>query len=248
LDLTCVEMTDQTIASRLRQVRERIAAAAVRSGRVPEAVQLLAVSKGHPVEAIEQAITAGQQAFGENYLAEAMGKMDAVQAEAAWHMTGHVQSRKAATVVARFAEVHSVDSYALAQRLSKDSLQLGRVLTIYLECNITGEKTKFGFIATTTEQWPKLFFDWQSIARLPGLRVAGLMTMAPFDAEPQTARATFRALRDLRDAAREIPALEPLAGLSMGMSDDFEPAIEEGSTVVRIGRAIFGPRTTVFSR
>jgi PLP dependent protein len=240
-------MPESSIAARLQQVRDRIQAAAVRAGRNPAEVQLVAVSKGHSAESVREALTAGQQLFGENYLAEAVSKMEAIRGGAVWHMLGHVQSRKAAAVADRFAAVHSVDSLSLAERLSRHAEEIGRRLPCFIECNVSGEPGKFGFSAADPERWPDLFPVWENILALSGLQACGLMTMAPYAADPRMTRLIFRRLRALRDAARESPGCVALAGLSMGMSDDFEEAVEEGATLVRIGRAIFGSRPSPFS-
>jgi PLP dependent protein len=235
-------MGHPSIADRVQQVRERMQSAAVRVHRDPADIQLIAVSKGHPVESILEVEAVGQRVFGENYLAEAAAKMERIGRDTEWHMLGHVQSRKATGVSALFAAVHSVDSLALAERISRACVALHHEVIIFLECNISGEESKFGFPAADPSQWQALFPVWRKIISLPGLRVAGLMCMAPYAAPPGVGRAVFRSLRELRDAARMVEGCQTLTGLSMGMSDDFEAAIEEGATIVRIGRAIFGVR------
>jgi PLP dependent protein len=239
---------DSTIADRLLCVQGRIKAAAERAGRNPADIKLVAVSKGHPAESIREAQAAGQIAFGENYFDEAVSKIETVRENAEWHMLGHVQSRKAAGVAARFSVVHSVDSVALAERLSRACQEQGSEISIFLECNITGETSKFGFPLSSAQSRDALLQTWNGISNLPGLQVVGFMTMAPFSASPLETRAVFRALRELRDASREAANSRLRTGLSMGMSDDFEEAIEEGATIVRIGRAIFGPRPPRISR
>jgi pyridoxal phosphate enzyme (YggS family) len=236
-------MSDEIdIGGRLSAVRERIAAATRRSGRRPEDVLLIAVSKGKPVEAILAAFTAGQRDFGENYVEEAVQKIPALSTEAAWHMIGHVQSRKAKTVVEKFASVHSVDSLALAGRLSRFAVDRGRILPVFLECNVSGEAGKYGWPVETPFRRPVVASEWEKILALPGISVCGLMTMAPYSEDPERSRPVFRALRELREAvSRDLNAAESW-GLSMGMSNDFEPAVEEGATVLRIGRSIFGGR------
>jgi PLP dependent protein len=241
-------MADSFLADRLQTIQTRIEAAANRAQRDPANVTMVAVSKGHPVESIQEAANAGQKIFGENYLDEAIPKMGIVGGAVEWHMLGHVQRRKAAGVVERFAVVHSVDSLPLAERLSQICVAQNMELTIFLECNISGESTKTGFPASDRSRWSALISSWQFIVSLPGMNVAGLMTMAPYAADPSTTRAVFRSLRALRDAAREADFGNRLTGLSMGMSDDFEIAIEEGATIVRIGRALFGSREPKKSR
>lgn len=250
------------VRTNLAHVRERIALAARRAGRDPAEVTLVAVTKTHPVAVVQEAFRAGLRHFGENRVEEGRSKIPAfgewlaasteVAQGATWHMIGHVQSRKAADVLAHFDVVHSVDSLKLAERLNRlaerDAASLaGRLpMPILLECNVSGEASKYGFALS---QWREdrdlrsAFFDIvRRITHLPHLRLQGLMTMAPIVPVPEQSRPVFLALRALRDAlVEEFPDLE-WRHLSMGMTDDFEVAIEEGATLVRIGRAIFGPR------
>jgi hypothetical protein len=229
------------LESRVTAVRERIAAAARRAGRDPDAVTLVAVSKTHTAEEVAAAYAAGLRVFGENRVEEAAPKAAAVArlvapAEPpAWHMVGHLQSRKAEDVLPWASMVHSVDSVKLAQRLSR--FVTAQALPVLLEVNVSGEASKYGFGAE------QLFGAAGTIAALPGLALQGLMTMAPIAADPEEVRPVFAALRALRDElARRYPSLD-WRHLSMGMTDDFEVAIEEGATQVRVGRAIFGERT-----
>jgi pyridoxal phosphate enzyme (YggS family) len=231
------------ISDRLRYVQEKIISAACRVGRNPDNIRLIAVSKGQPVSAITEAFEAGQRDFGENYVEEALPKIGALGAGAVWHMIGHVQSRKAKTVVEGFSSVHSVDSLALARRLSRFAAEQGRTIPIFLECNVSGEGSKFGWKAEDPSAWNALVAEWKEILLLPAVSVHGLMTMAPYGADPEQARPFFRKLRVLRDqACRELGIAEDWA-LSMGMSDDFEQAVEEDATFLRIGRMIFGDRS-----
>ena len=229
---------------RVAEVRARIAAAARRVGRVPDEVTLVAVSKTHEAEVVAAAYAAGLRVFGENRVEEAGPKIAVVADLLApapaptWHMVGHVQSRKAADVVAWADMAHSVDSVKLAGRLSRFCVAAGRELPILLEVNVSGETSKYGLTP------PELPAAVEAIAALPGLRIQGLMTMAPREPEPERTRPVFVTLRTLRDElARRFPTVD-WRHLSMGMTDDFEVAIEEGATIVRIGRAIFGERTT----
>jgi pyridoxal phosphate enzyme (YggS family) len=230
------------LPDRLHKVHERIATAAVRAGRDPGGIRLIAVSKAQPAEAIRAAFAAGLREFGENYLEEAEPKIRALDPSITWHMIGHLQSRKAKAAAALFPLIHSIDSLALARRLSRFAAEAGKTIAILLECNLSGEVSKFGFPAAEASAWDGILREWEQILPLPGLAVAGLMTMAPYAEDPETSRPVFRRLRELRErAARELPQ----AGwqeLSMGMSDDFEQAVEEGATMLRIGRALFGPR------
>lgn len=240
-----------SIAQNLAQVKERVANAALRAGREPAEVALLAVSKTFPASAVLEALRAGQHDFGENRVEEALLKMREVASaslasQARWHLIGHVQSRKAKDAAA-FELIHSVDGLRLAERLNARAQAIARPAHILLECNVSGEASKDGFALAGWQTDPRAlaaFADEAAqIAALPFIRVCGLMTMAPIASDPQDARPVFASLRNLRDALRQkIPSAD-WSILSMGMSDDFEAAIAEGSTLVRIGRAIFGART-----
>jgi hypothetical protein len=229
----------------LRSVQERIAAAAERVGRDPAEITLVAVTKMQSSTIIRAAYQLGLRQFGENRVEEAETKQPELPDDIAWHMIGHIQSRKAGRVASLFQMVHSVDSIKLARRL--DRACEGRILPlpVLLECNVSGEDAKYGF---ATDRWEQddaqrsaLWSAVEELVALPNLEVEGLMTMAPIVAEPEQARPVFIRLRRLRDAlARDFDR----AGwhqLSMGMTDDFEVAVEEGATLVRVGRAIFDP-------
>ncbi len=241
-----VEQFKARIAPRLAHVRERIASAATRGGRSPEAITLVAVSKGHPAEAVVAAYELGVRDFGENRVEEAEPKMARVEellGEAArqdpprWHLIGHIQSRKAARAIGPYVLIHSVDRLKIARRLNRFAQDARRVQPILLEVNVSGEETKFGFSPT------EIVNAVGEIATLEYLRIQGLMTMAPLVQDPEEVRPVFAALRSLRDRlALLYPELQ-WHHLSMGMTNDFEVAIEEGATIVRIGTAIFGPRT-----
>ncbi len=245
-------MTDMThIARNLARVRERIGEAALRAGRDPTEVTLVAVTKTHPPETVAAAYQAGARHFGENRVEEGASKILVVNAaipgpRPTWHMIGHVQSRKARAVVAHFDHVHSVDRLKVARRLSRFAQDAGRTLPVLLECNVSGEESKSGFALRGWERDParrdSFFAAAEEILALPGLVVQGLMTMAPFVADPETVRPVFVSLRALSDALREHFPTRDWPHLSMGMTDDFEVAIEEGATMVRVGRAIFGAR------
>jgi len=248
-------MTD--IAQNLKRVHERIAEAALRAGRDPDGVTLVAVTKTRSPEEVVSACRVGVVHVGENRVGEAAPKIPAVRAVAScpqptWHMVGHVQSRKAQDVVAHFDYVHSVDRLKIARRLSRFADEAGRTLPVLLECNVSGEEAKYGFNLAGWERdegrRETFFAAIEEILALPGLSVQGLMTMAPLVADAETVRPVFASLRALLDALRaRFPLQELHSGhdwrhLSMGMTDDFEVAVEEGATLVRIGRAIFGPR------
>jgi pyridoxal phosphate enzyme (YggS family) len=226
-------------------VRQRMGEAAVRAGRDPSEVTLVAVSKTHAPQTVRAAAEAGQLIFGENRIEEAGPKMLSLAGAGGleWHMIGHVQGRKAREVAeAGFALVHSVDSLKLGQRVGKFALEAGRRQAVLIEVNVSGEASKTGFAAERREQWPSLLPGWQRIVETQGLEVRGLMTMAPQVDEAEQARPYFERLRQLRDFLADRLPLGPQPVLSMGMTDDFEVAIEAGATLVRIGRAIFGER------
>jgi PLP dependent protein len=232
--------SEAELQNRIASVRRRIEAAALRAGRDPADISLVAVSKTRSPEAVAAAWRAGLHLFGENRVEEAAPKAEAVAgllpagAKAAWHMVGHIQSRKAIDVLPWASMVHSVDSVRLAERLSRFSVEAGSELAILLEVNVSGEESKYGLAPT------ELAGVIEAISPLPGLRLEGLMTMAPVASDPKSVRPVFAGLRALRDdLGRRFPRLR-WRHLSMGMSDDFEVAIEEGATLVRIGRAIFG--------
>ncbi len=222
-------------------VRQRIAAAARRSGRSPAEIALMAVSKTQPPERIREAYNAGQRLFGENRVQEFSGKAGALGdlSDAEWHMIGHLQTNKAAKTVELFRAVDSVDSLKLAQKLDAAARALGKKLDVLVEINVGGEAAKSGVAPDS----PALEALLVAAPRLEALEFRGLMTVPPFTDNPEGARPYFRGLRALRDnlAARKLPAIA-MHQLSMGMSHDFEVAIEEGSNCVRVGTAIFGER------
>jgi pyridoxal phosphate enzyme (YggS family) len=236
-----------TIAQNLEQVRENIVAACARVGRNPSEVTLVAVSKTHSTDAILQAIAAGAQHFGENRVEEAEGKIPEInrQASVTWHMIGHIQSRKAKEIPALFQVVHSVDRIKLASRLSQSAVEAGKMLDVLLEVNISGEASKDGLEANGWESdaavRAALWQEVEGILALPGLRVRGLMTMAPIVEDMQQTRPVFAGLAGLRTALADSFGID-LPDLSMGMTDDYPVAVEEGATIVRVGRAIFGMR------
>lgn len=231
------------VRQRLAQVKQRIAAAARRVQRDPAAVKLVVVTKGQPEQKIRWAIEAGACRLGENYADEAVPKIMAFQAPGIeWHMIGHIQSRKAALVCQYFAYVHSLDSVKLALRLERFAAQYQRVLPVLLECNASGEATKYGWDITQEADWKLLLPDFEQILALPHLRVEGLMTMAPYTEQPETVRPFFNRLRRFRDFLRKNLPASNWDELSMGMSSDFEVAVEEGATFVRIGQLILGAR------
>jgi PLP dependent protein len=240
---------------RIEGVRERIAAAARRAGRSAEQIRLVGVTKTHPPELVEQAFTAGLRDFGENRVQEAEPKIAALAADRnaiAWHLIGHLQSNKAKRAAALFDVVHSVDRLSLAEVLARGVAARTPIpLSVLLQVNVSGEASKDGFELAGWEARPEVldrfFAEVERLLALPQLRVGGLMTIAPWGDDPAAARPTFRSAQRLREAlGRRFPAAD-WSALSMGMSDDFEVAIEEGATIVRVGRAIFGSRQSAVS-
>ncbi|MBZ0305674.1 MAG: YggS family pyridoxal phosphate-dependent enzyme [Anaerolineae bacterium] len=236
------------IGENITQVRERIAAACQRAGRSPEEITLVAVSKTRPASDIIQAVEHGIMDFGENRLEEAAAKMPALaDYPVRWHMIGHVQSRKSSEVATLgFHLIHSLDTIKLARRYSQFAVEKGLTLPVLLEINVSGETTKSGWIAYNWEKDDAvrltLWHDIEMVLSLPGLQVQGLMTMAPIVEHMEAARPVFQSLAILQRALGESYPDTTWLHLSMGMTDDFDVAIEEGATLVRIGRAIFGER------
>ncbi|HPD56439.1 MAG TPA: YggS family pyridoxal phosphate-dependent enzyme [Smithellaceae bacterium] len=227
----------EDIAANIRRIRERIAQAAARAGRVPDDIKLMAVTKTVSPERAREAINAGIDLFGENYVQEAKGKIAALGKNVKWHMIGHLQTNKAKYVVRLFDCVQSVDRIELARELDKRARLAGCKLNVLIEVNVSGEQSKSGVGAADAPLLAK------NVASLENISVCGLMTMPPYFENPEEARPYFRALRELAaqiDRAG-IPGVS-MKELSMGMTDDFEVAIEEGATIVRVGRAIFGDR------
>jgi PLP dependent protein len=230
---------EPTIADRLAGIRERIAAAARSAGRDPSSIRLIAVSKTFPIQAIREAYAAGQREFGENRVQEALEKIAAGgDLEIKWHLLGHLQTNKAKKAAPAFSTIHSVDSVELLQKIDMAAADADRTPELLVQVDLAGEATKFGLRPADV---PRLF---DAAVQCHAARVVGVMTLPPIPESPEDARPWFRQLRDLRDKwlADRVPA-SMLAELSIGMSGDFEVAIEEGSTMVRIGTAIFGRRS-----
>jgi hypothetical protein len=229
-------LTDD-LAGRVRAVRARVAAAAMRGGRDPDDVTIVAVTKTVEIERIRMVYGLGMKVFGENRVQEARGKISAMRLPLArWEMIGHLQTNKVARAVELFARIQSVDSLKLAEALRQRAEQDGRELPVLLEVNVAGETSKAGLAPG------ELIAAARAIAAMTSLRPEGLMTVAPIADDPEQVRPVFRALREQLERLRvEVPET-PWRHLSMGMTDDFEVAIEEGATIVRIGRAIFGER------
>ena len=224
------------LTENINSVQQRIAAACARVDRPPSEVTLLAVTKGHPPEAVKDAVDAGLVFFGENKVQEAKGKIPLSPGRARWHMIGHLQSNKCRDAVHLFEMIQSVDSLHLAEEINKCCDKQAKTMPILLEVNVAGESSKFGY---KPEQ---LLSDLEQINKLPKLEIHGLMTVPPYTTDTEKVRPYFRRLRELKQQCEQIIGA-PLPHLSMGMSGDFEVAIEEGATIVRLGTILFGPRS-----
>ncbi len=223
------------LADNLNFVHERIAAACERAERDPATVKLVAVSKTHSADTVKAAVELGQTLFGESKIQEAKLKISNCPKNLTWHLIGHLQSNKARDAVSFFQMIHSVDSFHLAEEIHRQAERQSRSMPILLQVNVSGEASKFGYD-------PKaLFAEFDALNELDRLEIHGFMTMAPWSPEPEKARPHFRRLREVRDECEQILGA-PLPELSMGMSGDYEPAIEEGATLVRVGTGIFGAR------
>ena len=230
-------MTDPlfTIPARLDSVRRRIASAALRVGRDPSEVELVAISKTHPAERIREAVEAGQLVFGENRVQEAVMKIPDLPGNLRWHFIGSMQSNKVRKALPLFELFHSVDSRALALDFDRIASECGLFPRVLLEVNVSGEASKHGFAPEVLER------ELDGLLSLPRLQVEGFMTMAPLAPEAESSRRYFAALRKLRDRLAVRSGI-PFATLSMGMSGDFEVAVEEGATLLRVGSALFSEK------
>jgi PLP dependent protein len=228
-------MSSMDLAENLNEVRRRMAAACERAGRAPESVQLLAVTKTQPPDVVQAAARLGLTLFGENKVQEAKAKIPLCPGHLRWHMIGHLQSNKCRDAIGLFEMVQGVDSLALAEELNKRADLAARTLPILLEVNIVGEASKFGYPPA------RLLEEFKALNSLPRLEIHGLMTIPPWSPLPEKVRPVFRKLSDLKKECEQVLGA-PLPHLSMGMSGDYEVAIEEGATMVRIGTALFGER------
>jgi PLP dependent protein len=238
-----------SIAENIARVRERIAAAARRAARNPDEIILMGVSKTFPIERIREAYAAGLRVFGENRVQEFAGKAGALRdmLNTEWHLIGHLQTNKAAKAAELFDAVDSVDSVRMAEKLNAFAESAGKTLSVLIEINVGGEKAKSGVAPSSDEQGSdELEQILRGAPRWGNLKINGLITVPPYTEDPEGSRAYFRHLRQIRDSitARRLPQVS-MAALSMGMSHDFEVAIEEGATCVRVGTAIFGERARV---
>jgi pyridoxal phosphate enzyme (YggS family) len=229
------------LAENLEQIEQRIHAACVRARRTRDSVLLLAVSKTHPPETIREATNLGLTFFGENKIQEAKAKIPNCPGKARWHFIGHLQSNKCRDAVEVFEMIQGVDSLAIAQEINKRAEQLSKTMPILLEVNVAGEGSKFGY------QPGQLLAELETLNALPRLEIHGLMAIPPYTPVPEKARPYFQKLRDLKEQA-EAALSAPLPHLSMGMSGDFEVAIDEGATIIRIGTALFGERQSSIRR
>ena len=223
------------LAENLESVRHRIRAACERAERPPEAVQLLAVTKTQPPEVVHAAAALGLTLLGENRVQEARAKISQCSGKLCWHMIGHLQTNKCRDAVAWFAMIQSVDSLHVAQELDLRAGQAAKRMPILLEVNLAGEASKFGY------RPEPLLAELKAVNALPRLEIHGLMTVPPWTSDPEKVRPCFRRLRELKDQCEQTLGA-PLPHLSMGMSGDFEVAIEEGATIIRLGTALFGER------
>jgi pyridoxal phosphate enzyme (YggS family) len=224
-----------SLAENLDSIQQRIRAACERAGRDASSVLLLAVSKTHPAEAIQSAVDSGQIFFGESKVQEAKAKIPLSPGKARWHFIGHLQSNKVRDAVELFEMIQGVDSLNLAREISKRCEQASKTMPILLEVNVAGEASKFGYQPET------LLRELKELNALPKIEIHGLMAIPPYSTDAEKSRAYFRRLRELKGECEQILGA-PLPHLSMGMSGDFEIAIEEGSTIVRVGTALFGER------
>lgn len=239
-------MGNSEIAARYDAVLENIDKAATRIGRSSENITLVVVTKTHPVDSIKEVILAGGRDFGENYVQDAVPKIQFFEAESNinWHMVGHIQSRKANQVAELFDYVHSIDRKKIADKLNGSLKQIKKVLPVLLEINVSGEESKFGWDATDQQLWSQLIEQIAPIFEFPWLDVKGLMTMAPYSPNSEDSRKSFWMLRKLLEYINAQFPSHQMAHLSMGMSGDYQVAIEEGATILRIGSAIMGNRSS----
>jgi len=234
----------KSIRERYLFTLDKIAAAARRAGRDPDAVKLVVVTKSQPLEVVRAAMEAGALILGENYPEEGVTKIQSLQGFSAveWHMIGHVQSRKAQIVAKNFNLIHSLDGFKLANRLNRFAGEEGRTLPVLMEFNVGGEESKSGWPASDESHWSELAGDIKSILALPNLNVRGLMAMPPIGENAEFSRPFFKKLVNLQEyLSSQFPPAD-FSELSMGTSVDYEVAVEEGATLVRVGTAILGAR------
>ena len=226
-----------SVAENLASIQQRIRAACDRCDRVPNSVTMLAVTKTHPPEVISEAVNLGITCFGENKVQEAKAKIPHCPGRARWHFIGHLQSNKCRDAVELFEMIESVDSLSLAQEINKRAEAAAKTMPVLLEVNVAGEASKFGY------KPQRLLIELAELSALPRIEIHGLMAVPPWSAEAEDSRPHFQRLRESKQECEQILGV-PLPHLSMGMSGDFEVAIEEGASIVRVGTALFGPRST----
>jgi pyridoxal phosphate enzyme (YggS family) len=229
------------IAENLNSIQQRIAAACARAGRDAASVRLLAVSKTHPPESIRALVECGQLLFGENKIQEAKAKIPMCPGKARWQFIGHLQSNKVRDAVELFEMIQGVDSLSIAKEISKRAEQAAKTMPILLEVNVAGEASKFGYAPE------RLLAELNELNALPRIEIHGLMAIPPYAPVAEKARPYFKKLREIKERAEAVLGA-PLPELSMGMSGDFEVAIEEGATLVRVGTALFGERVSSMRR
>lgn len=235
--------TELDINIRIKQVQDRIDKAASTVGRDPSSIELIAVTKQKDPIVIKELVNAGITKIGESYLKEALFKQQLLAGlDIEWHMIGMIQRGKEEKVVQRFEQIHSIDRLELAVEINKQASRTNKIVPIYLECNVSGESTKHGWKAYSDKLWDKISPEIEEICNLESLRIQGLMTMAPYSDNPEDARPHFVRLHKLLDYLDKKFPQAGFDGLSMGMSGDFEPAVQEGATILRIGSALVGLR------
>jgi len=226
-----------SLKENLQSVRDKIAKAAEGAGRDPSEVKIVAITKTHPPEVVEEAVSAGLEDVGENKVQEFLDKSEEVAAPCRWHFVGHLQRNKVKKIIGRFEMIHSLDSLRLARRLNKLSSREEMVTDVLVQVNTSGEESKYGIMPEDAVRF------CGEVSGMEGIRVKGLMTMAPWVDDPEVLRAAFSGLRRLRDEIRDRGIRRiSMEHLSMGMTNDFEYAVAEGATILRLGRVLFGPR------
>jgi PLP dependent protein len=234
---------ESAIKTNLSVVYEKMQRAAILSKRLLSDIKLVVVSKSQPVEVLEAAYQVGIRIFGENYPEEAILKRDAIhRGDIEWHMIGHIQSRKISMVLDQFTFVHSLDRIDLAAKMNAKAVEQNKIITVLIECNVAGEETKYGWQVNDLEDLNRLANNVLEISKFKNLRIRGLMAMSPLSEDPNQSRKYYRKIRKVQSFLMENVSSVELHELSFGTSFDYEVAIEEGATIVRVGQAVLGPR------